>query len=534
MFNNIKDYFPTPRSTISKMIEGIDFRQIQSVLEPSAGSGSLVDVIREKLKYSHNNYSNKDVKYDIDTIEIDENLQHILRGKNYRVVHNDFLTFESYKKYDLIIANFPFSEGDKHMLKAIEMQQEGGKIIAILNSETLKNPYSNTRKDLLNKLEQYNADIQYIDNAFIDAENKTNVSIALIKIDIPKPEQSSIILDQLKKEEQHRAENNYNSNQVINADFIKGIIEQYNFEIKAGLKLIAEFNALKPLMLNSLKKDTYASEILELKLSRKDDSNTIENGYIKQIRSKYWNALFTSGQFMGLFTSNLREKYTSKIKELEDYDFSMFNIYTIKIQLNKDMMQGVEDTILKLFEELSNKHHWYNETSNNIHYYNGWKTNKAYKINKKVIIPLSAYSWSNSLALSYGSVFDKLSDIEKVLNYLDNNTTDDIDLKEALKFAEGYGETSKILTKYFLVTFYKKGTCHIEFRNLDLLQKFNLYGSQRLGWLPPSYGKAKYNDMTVEEKTVIDDFEGKESYNKVMANKDYFIVETANLLRLTS
>lgn len=42
----------------------------------------------------------------------------------------------------------------------------------------------------------------------------------------------------------------------------------------------------------------------------------------------------------------------------------------------------------------------------------------------------------------------------------------------------------------------------------------------------------KYNDMTDEEKAVIDEFEGKESYEKTMANTDYFIVQSNRLLQL--
>ena len=38
--------------------------------------------------------------------------------------------------------------------------------------------------------------------------------------------------------------------------------------------------------------------------------------------------------------------------------------------------------------------------------------------------------------------------------------------------------------------------------------------------------------MTKEEKTIIDEFEGKDSYANVMSNKDYFIVETSKLLML--
>jgi hypothetical protein len=67
-----------------------------------------------------------------------------------------------------------------------------------------------------------------------------------------------------------------------------------------------------------------------------------------------------------------------------------------------------------------------------------------------------------------------------------------------------------------------------------LLHKFNLFGSQRKGWLPPSYGKTKYTDMTREEKDVINQFEGKESYNRVMNNKGYYILKTEELLKLTS
>lgn len=528
MFDN--EFYPTPRKLIDDMLTGIDFRFISSVLEPSAGKGDIVEAVTDKFKYAHSTYYNKEAKWDIDCIEIDENLQFILQGKKHRVVHNDFLSYDTYKKYDLIIMNPPFSVGDKHLLKALTMQENGGQIICILNAETLKNPYNNIRKVLLDRLEQYNADIKYIQNGFISAEIKTNVEVALIKVNIPKAEQSSIILDELHQQEQFREKTN-NKNEVTEADFLKGIVQQYKFEVKAGLKLIAEYEAMKPYILSSFSDNS--NTILNLVVSDEDKNSSKENAYIKNVRMKYWRALFTNDQFIGLFTSNLREKYMSKVRELKDYDFSLYNIYTIKIQLNNDMIKGVEDTILKLFEEFSHKHHWHDETSKNVHFYNGWKTNKAWKINKKVIIPLSGFHWYEKGRIDYDyKVIDKLTDIEKVFNYLDQGMTEDIDIKEALKFAEGYGDTKKIPLKYFTVSFFKKGTCHIEFSNLDLLGKFNIFGSQRKGWLPPNYGKTNYKDMTKEEKTIIDEFEGKESYNNVMSNKDYFIVETSKLLML--
>ena len=532
MFNNNPDFYPTPHALITKMLDKIDFKYISSILENSAGKGDLADAIIEKLKNAHSSYYNREAKWDLDCIEIDENLRHILKGKGYRVIHDDYLTYNTYKHYDAIISNPPFSIGDKFLLKMIEMQEsQGGVIVSLLGAETLRNPYSNTRKELLDKLEHYNAEIEYIQNAFIDAERSTNVEVALIYISIPKPEHSSIILDDLMKQEQFREEVHYN-NEIVNADFLKGIVQKYNFEVKTGLRLIAEFNAMKPYILSSFKDDS-SNTILNLTVTDKDQNSSIENAYIKNVRSKYWLALFTNEDFMGLFTSNLREKYQSKISELKDYDFSLYNIHTIKIQLNNEMVKGVEDTILKLFDEFSYQSSWDKEFSKNIHYYSGWASNSCWKVNPRIIIRLNGFnSYDGSIEYDY-KVKNKLEDIEKTFAYLSNGEEKPIDLKESLEFARKMGKTKKIETQFFSIDFYKKGTAHLHFKDLDLLEKFNIFAGRNKAFLPPSYGKKKYSDMTQEEKIVIDEFSGKEEYSRIMSNTDYFIVETSKLLMLT-
>lgn len=533
MFKDNPDFYPTPPQLIRKMTSKVEWKYINSVLEPSAGKGNLVEAIHNQFKNTSNYRRNS--KYDIDTIEQDENLRHILRGKDYRVIADDFLTFNTYKKYDLIFMNPPFSSGVKHLLKAIELiekQQRSGQIVCVLNAETLKNPYSNDRKFLIRKLEEINAEVEYIQNAFSNSERSTEVETALIYISIEKQEYSSVLIEELKKDESHKISADYKATQLVNADFIKGIVEQFNYEIKAGLKLINEYNSLKPLMLHSFNDDS--TPILKLQIDKNAEENDIENAYIKLIRAKYWNTLFNNDQFMGLFTSNLKQKYLQHVEELKDYDFSLFNIYTLRIQMSKEMTQGVEDTILNLFEEFSHKH-YYDESSKNVHLYNGWKTNKSYKINKKIIIPLNGYcSWLGHYSPTDYKVLEKLKDIEKVFNYLDNGLTEDINIDESLKLAKHYGETKKIELKYFYVTFYKKGTCHIEFKDMEILKKFNIFGSQKKNWLPPSYGKVKYQDMTAEEKDVINNFEGAQSYNETVNNASYYILDTSKLLMLTS
>ena len=84
-------------------------------------------------------------------------IQHFekLEGKEYHVIHDDFLTYHGQYHYDLIILNPPFNEGDKHLEKALDIQKNGGNIICILNAETIDNPCTNRRKALVQKLEEY-------------------------------------------------------------------------------------------------------------------------------------------------------------------------------------------------------------------------------------------------------------------------------------------------------------------------------------------------------------------------------------------
>ena len=113
LFN--KEFYPTPKWMVDRMIDEIDTQKIKDILEQSAGKGDIIDGIIEK--YEKKIYYSE--KVNIDAIEIDNNLRMLLKGKNYRVIFDDFLSFNTYKKYDLIIMNPPFSCGDKHLLKAI-------------------------------------------------------------------------------------------------------------------------------------------------------------------------------------------------------------------------------------------------------------------------------------------------------------------------------------------------------------------------------------------------------------------------------
>lgn len=213
MFEENKDFYPTPPSIIEKMLKDLDFRMVHTFLEPSAGKGNIVDALKQNIMQRHSFYrynSSDTYTPDVDCIEMDQNLCHILKGKGYRVVYDDFLTYETMKEYHAIIMNPPFSNGCRHLLKALEMQERnGGIVVCLLNAETLKNPHTKERQDLQQKLTEYDAKIEFIQDAFLDAERKTAVEIALVKVQLPEVKRESFILEGLREakyaEEYHTA-----------------------------------------------------------------------------------------------------------------------------------------------------------------------------------------------------------------------------------------------------------------------------------------------------------------------------------------
>ena len=524
--NTLKDFYPTNRELINKMISGVKLYKFDTVLIPEAGEGDIIDILKENRHLRDND--------DIDCIESNENRRNALVRKGYQVVHNDFLSYKTMKEYDLIIMNPPVLNGSEYLLRAMKLQKRnGGVVICLLDPDVIKNPYTDERKELIHMLSEDNAEIIYMQG--LDKND-----IALIRVKVSEEKRRSQILDSLiqkNDEVEYSQDSKYN---LTSYDFIRDIVSQYEMEVAAGVQLIKEYNALSPFILTRFEQDSNGKTVqagtcmLELKCSNKSYDATV-NDYVREVRGKYWEALLSSPKFVGKLTSNLRNKYSGKISKLKDYEFSLYNIYEMKVSMTKNLVRGIEEEILALFDYLSREHSYYDEASENIHYYNGWKTNKSWIVNKKVIIPLDAFAHPYGGNKQYDPVrnaAEKLSDIEKCFNYLDGGLTESIDLYKVLESAKENSQTKRIACRYFSLNFFKKGTCWLEFNNEELLKKFNIFGSEHKGWLPPCYGKKKYQDMTNEEKSVIDSFQGEAEYNKVLCNKDYYLTDVGTMLKL--
>lgn len=575
-FNQLpNEFYPTPPELAAKMISHEFIKEkFETILEPSAGKGDLIDFLLLAKDYLNeggycraiydkdfsmpyetvidgviNRFvlpdfkkGKRSKKYNekVDCVETDTNLCAILKDKGYRVCNDDFLLYNDDKHYDLIVMNPPFSNGDEHLLKAIEIAEKtGGKIICLLNAETIKNPYSNKRKLLVNTLEKYNAEIEYVQDAFKNAERKTGVEVAIVRVEIPAPfKEKSKIWEEIESNDIEIDEPEF-SNEIVSADDpLRMAVKLYKQELQAGKRLIEEYLALKPYLTLTFENEETPSYMRGCLLTLSSGKNGLDwNEYLYSLRYKYWHQLLHNPSFIKNLTSNLREEYYSMISEFANKDFSLKNIYAVKMDIISRTAKGIEEKIVSMFDQLSYENSM--EAAGNVHYFNGWKSNSAFKINKKVVIPyVAAYSWGRIDFYHYSdrNVYKILDDLEKCLAFLQIGESEyiyDIDLNNQLKVYQEQQVTRKMQFRYFDVDVFKKGTMHIKFRDMELLKRFNIYGCQHKGWLPPSYGKKSYKDMNAEEKQVIDEYEGQQEYEKVYNNRENYILDVGQRMLLT-
>lgn len=369
----IDEFYPTPSSLITDMLCGVKLADVNSILEPSAGKGNIVKYLKDTAK------ANGRQAFDIDTIEIDTELQHVLKGEGFRVIHNDFLTFSTFKRYDLVIMNPPFSSADRHLLHAMNFVRGKGRLVCLLNAETLKNPYTNLRRELSRRLSELGADIRFRGFAFAAAERPTDVEIAIVSVAMPEDGTASVILDHLRPARDERAPYADPGNPLVSSDRISAMVECFANEAEAGINIIREHRAVSRFMLKGAREN---KPILNLSIDDeviKDGASrrSVETNFLMVLRHRYWETLFTVPEFTAKLTSNVQKDLHSRVDEFARYDFSFYNIYSLYLEVSQQLLTNIKKAILDLFEEFTHRHH-YEEYSKNVHYFNGWKTNKAF------------------------------------------------------------------------------------------------------------------------------------------------------------
>ena len=534
-------FYPTPEHLGRQLLRHVDWKRVTAILEPSAGKGDLLRLVKGQAKI-------------VECIELDPNLQAILREQGYNVIGDDFLAHDTYTSYDLIIMNPPFSDGAKHLLKALDLCKHGGQVCCILNAETIRNPCDKYKEKLVDLLLEHGAKIEYVENGFSRSEHRTDVEVALVYVNIiPKEIDMDVFAGMDIAQEYADTHERFNDNQLATTDVIANVLKRYNDECRIGLATIdmyQRFEATLPRceLICSTAIPLLSFGVNSSELRENNGKMSLKNLYVRELRYEYWKLLFQSEEFSKLMPLKVREHFRKNIQEFRSYDFTMHNIITLRAQLAQNLTKNTEDAILEQFEKLTYAHSL--DNSKNIHYFDGWKTNSAFMIKPKVIIPCYGIydgRWTYA-AWSLYKANDKLDELEKILTSLDGGRTEGETVYQIMnRVNSNHYEGERIEFKYFSVEFKKKGTIHLWFKDPELLKKFNIFGANKKGWLPNGYGKKGYDDMTAEEQHVIDSFhcpdskanaswrkaKAKKEYAGVVANAAYYTqLETKNILMI--
>jgi len=478
-----KNFFPTPKKVIEKMLEPYNdengYKSFKSILEPSAGKGDILNYLRENF----NEHRTK-----VYCIEKNPELQAILREK-HKLIGTDFLEYQGDYDFDLILMNPPFENGDEHLLKAWEILQNGD-IVCLLNAETIKNPFSKTRKLLKNIIDE-NGTVEYLGDCFSDAERKTGVNVALVRLKKESESDRFDFSDMEDKENfQDFSEENLD-NKVALRDALENIVIEYEEIKKYYLEKLKLQNKLK-VKIERFNKYEYQTNDL---IGDTGDIKENYNKFIDELKEKIWEFIIKKMNIEKYMTNNLRKDFSKYLREQCSMGITKKNILNLIDTIYQNRGNILEQAVGEVFDIFTKFH-----SENRLHI-EGWKTNDKFKVNKKVILPYWV-EWGeygdSSYLKSRGDKFQtnhrgEYHDIDKVMCYLTGRQLEQIrTISDALEnhfdriglVTTGEKFDNACESTFFNIKFWKKGTVHIEFKDTWLWKEFNMRACAGKNWLP--------------------------------------------------
>ena len=493
-------FYPTPTPLVWAMTGKIKGHP-RTILDPSAGKGDLLEKVRDG--YSHQ-------RSELYAIEIDNNLRAILQGKKFQVIDSDFLAWSGPDKFDCILMNPPFNRGAEHLLKAIEIMYSG-QIICLLNAETLRNPCTNTRKELARQLKELGAEIEYKERQFLGAERKTAVDVALVSITIERRVEDDLFQGATDQAE-GCAETIADKHEVSTGQRIEEMVARYREVVRLSTETILSYyrhyNVVGQYVSLNDENRTLWTPRNGQELT--GQVQALVNSTARKIRTNYWRLTLDLPEVRERMTQKRKAEFAEKLKANESMDFTESNIRQFLLNLIDGYTKTLEDGVAEVFG-LMTLRHCYDDglMTENIHYFNGWKTNSAYRVGQRVILPIrgsygSPFRGWNGWQLDYAGEA-VINDLDLVMSYF-NGGQEYKHLAEAIKEAFAAGEQSG-RSEFFKFKCHQKGTIHLTFLDENILRRFNVAACKGKGWLPGDYGSKPFKDMSPQEKTVVKSFE---------------------------
>lgn len=121
------DFFYTPEAVVHEILGLLPYNMLETIdiLEPSAGQGHILDIVRSDFKYA-----------DLHCVE--QNPMHCerLKEKGYNPICNDFMNIEPFE-VDAVLMNPPFTYEMEHIQHAFKFLNDNGILITICSGGIL-------------------------------------------------------------------------------------------------------------------------------------------------------------------------------------------------------------------------------------------------------------------------------------------------------------------------------------------------------------------------------------------------------------
>lgn len=435
-------------------------------------------------------------KLKFQAVEIDPQHHATLREMGATILGYDFMTIESLATVDQIIMNPPFSDGAKHVLQAWDKVYDA-EIVAIVNAETIKNPYSQERRRLVDLIDKHGS-VEFLQNQFVDnVDRQTDVEIALIYLEKVPANVFDMdkILGDLRRGDNARGPEI--EVEVCNAlalpeNFVENV---YRYFVKAvdTARLAAEASAIAAQASSNLglsleqmqAKGVGVNEGRESVNVRKTSNAGFQTRY-DELKKQAWAQIIRSSLLTNKLSNQARRKVEAEAEVIYQLEFSVANVHGFLSGLFASMGDIYSDMVCGLFDNIVGR------SNDNVAFYKTWKSNERHRFGMRLkrtrfIIPRFGTTWGGSLTYESEQF---LADIDKVFGYL-HGVSEPYDGLVAAFRNERCDGGERISTRYFDFRFYKgAGTMHFFPKSQEIVEKLNRFVGARRQWLPNQMDEA--------------------------------------------
>jgi hypothetical protein len=403
----------------------------------------------------------------------------ILQEKGWTVIESDFLDYGPGHPIDFFIMNPPFSEGAKHLLHAWNVL-ESGDIACVLNAETLRNRHTKDRENLFALVEMYGS-YEFIGQPFKNAERATNVECVVVWLH-KEGEPPDFTMDDYERDG-FASPDEFNANPLAHANIIQALVAQYDGAVRAQRELQYWISA-REFYMKGINGSRYDGNL-------KDKPDIGEfNDTLFDLKRLFWGHIFEATGIGMRTTSGFQRDFETFRTQQELMAFSVKNVVSVLEMFLSNSEDYMKRCLLETFDAMTKYH------AKNVVHHEGWKTNKSYRVNKKVILP-DAISFDQRWG-TWSTAWRKADiylDIDKVMCWLTGRKIekivtawDAIDRRVTyLNRNHGANYADEFESTFFYIRFYKKGTTHITFQDTMLHEEFNRRVALGKGWLGPGY-----------------------------------------------